>query len=118
MENNNQPPFAVGQKIVRTGPTASGIVNHGDIVTVSILDQCPDCGNWKVNCVEFPSPPQRTPRSCACGFLGQDSGIYFGRCEFFAPLNPPRVSAIPELLKAPVEETLDVHPVKILTDVL
>lgn len=36
--------------------------------------------------------------------------------ESFAPLNPPRVSAIPELLKAPVEERLDHHqPVKILT---
>lgn len=48
--------------------------------------------------------------------VGLEGVIGLYHSALFAPLNPPRVSAIPELLKAPVEERVDHHqPVKVLT---
>lgn len=114
MENNNQPPFAVGQPMVRIGHSGGGVLVKGNVYHCAGNHKC-KCGKWHTYVKEFTAKGKAWCPDCLTDlpFLGYRMDF----SEYFAPLNPPRVSAIPELLKAPVEERLDLHPVKILTDV-
>lgn len=112
-----QQPFYVGQKVVRTGKTTGPFCIKGKVYEVARQEQCV-CGDWRVSMVDWPNHPHigRMEKAICCNNLICSTGHYYARAKYFAPLNPPRVSAIPELLKAPVEERVDHRqPIKILT---
>ena len=83
-------PFKVGQKVVRIGRTVPGICEKGKIYTVKTLHQC-KCGTWKISCNEFPSAKDADIGTCSCGHKHiVDTHLYFGNCEYFAPLEEPK----------------------------
>lgn len=116
-----EQPFYIGQKVVcvETGgnPFSGNQVIEGDVYTIASQVKCPLCGYWNVSVVEVNSHHGYPNECCRCPHVIErvSTCVLIGSHRF-APLNPPRVNAIPELLKAPVEERVDHHhPVKILT---
>lgn len=97
MENNkttnmNTPPFRIGQKVVRIGATIPGIVIKGEHYTVSLIEQCAKCGDWKISCLEFPKPDSDTPTGvCLCGGrIKSAKHFYLGHASKFAPIEESR----------------------------
>lgn len=107
-----EKPFYIGQKVVCVEPCRILGAIKGEVYTVLDMLYHPATKDWEVGFRHDDNP--RGFLYCKCGC--KCGPYYYAYPRRFAPLNPPRVSAIPELLKAPVEETLDVHPIKILTD--
>lgn len=91
-----QQPFYIGQKVVcvkvfnDNAPGVEGLIKGRHYTVKAIEAHFHYEGAWAIGIEEGPDPDDRYHHSQ------------------FAPLNPPRVSAIPELLTEPVRETLDV----------
>jgi hypothetical protein len=52
MSNSNQPPFAIGQKVVALVDV--GAIKKGSVYTVFENIQCPKCGRWHTLLEELP----------------------------------------------------------------
>lgn len=115
-----QQPFYIGQKVVCIATSMTNAfgqrVVKGSIYIITDCRRC-SCGEWSVTVegIEGRGKYSSCPRCIR--IMDNNGGHAFISAHRFAPLNPPRVSAIPELLTEPVEERVDHHqPVKILTD--
>lgn len=86
----NLPPFYVGQKVVRTGPTVetkSGRrVTKGSVYTVAFCYCCASCSSWKVGILELPCATPTQKATCHCGCKKGNISHYVGSAKFFAPL--------------------------------
>lgn len=88
MEGNNAP-FAVGQKVIRTGRSIPGFLVKGEVYTVAYCRQCTKCNLWKVGILELPIPDNSSYRStCTCGLILKPSPDknYTGNAKLFAPI--------------------------------
>lgn len=104
-----QQPFYVGQKVVCV--SSNRVFTKGVPYTINECVMC-ECGTWYVSTKEEYNGGCKVTCSKCHHLHTNTSGFWYAYASRFAPLNPPRVSAIPELLKAPVEETLDVIKTK------
>lgn len=115
MENNSQPPFHLGQRVVALESCICDITNHvffkkGQQFIVNNLYKC--CV-WNVNV----GIKLDQPRCCyGCGEMWYSETWFDSR--FFAPYNPPRqVEIAGDILKMGiVEERADVAPERVLND--
>lgn len=82
----NNPPFKIGQKMVRTGPSRRFVIK-GNVYTSAGCFQC-KCGQWKVLIKELPNV--QGIKHCTCGKCRTDSGYkeYFVElASCFAPID-------------------------------
>lgn len=103
MENNSQPPFHVGQRVVAIKNHSTGLFKKGDKYTVLDLTQCL-CGKWSFYCGR--KVTQGSGMYCKdCGNkINADFKMLFA-CHFFAPYNPPRhVEIAEDILKMEIVE--------------
>lgn len=83
----NNPPFAIGQKVVALKTSTREACIKGRIYTVAYCAQCDRCDAWFVGIKELPSPCDTSACKCGSGVI-YHSGDYFfcGRSVYFAPI--------------------------------
>lgn len=101
--------FHIGQKVVRTGPTVTGICTKGVIYTIKGILTCV-CGGQHLAMHEFP-PCDDTDvnHTDCCGWAYTPSGLYYGKASRFAPIMEQYIDVTAELAKDAVPETADVQ---------
>lgn len=105
MENNN-PPFADGQKIVRTGPTWKNIIK-GNVYTVHSSTKC-NCGLWTVWLEELPVQHDPNTICISCGFRNQNKPPFVGgNPPQFAPHNSYSDSVSKELAQEALKDRIE-----------
>ena len=120
MENNSQPPFHIGQRVVALETHPHQLFKKGDVFTVTEIKKalCV-CNKWNIRIGII---------------LGRGNGSYCRKCKAsisesgplwfdvarFAPYNPPRHESVEIaediLTMVIIEERADVAPERVLND--
>lgn len=83
----NNPPFKIGQKMVRTGPSRRFVIK-GNVYTSAGCFQC-KCGIWHVMIEEMPKTTELFC-TCSCGFNHGMKPYLVGDANKFAPRRSKR----------------------------
>lgn len=81
MKEINLPPFYVGQKVVALDSACE--IRKGNIYTIAECFKCPDCGDWNVLLLEFPTDDKSYD---CCGNDLQCGPYLGGPASKFAPI--------------------------------
>lgn len=103
MKNNN-PPFAIGQKVARTG-SSNDTYCKGKSYTVKAIGWC--CGNWYITTEEKPSTTNLFDCNICQKFIKGMSYHYGGLAKNFAPYNPPSVEIDEEIINQAKENMVE-----------
>lgn len=110
--NSNNPPFEIGQRVIRIGPSNDHVIK-GERYTVAYLYRCPKCNEWKIGLEELPCYGAYLKMSCSCGFtiINPDQKFYNGRASYFAPIQD-QYNDIREQLASEMKEVVESPDIK------